>query len=169
MSVTLCSLYYNDKNKTIYEHIQQKHITNQQATTEHVQQPSSAERHSFIVNTGSKSIQLVLCAEKGPFLWFYFRHASLMYRHESNVFVLLFIFYVLIFFFFFTDFHPNAMTASLVSSHSLLQSSLKHDCETARGFSFLFFFFTKESHIQDMTWKWTIRLKDWVAVQRSRT
>lgn len=98
-------------------------------------------------NVDSTDSVWVQCC-KGPFLGFYVLHASLMYRHKSNFFVLFYClsFYVFIFYRFPSLCHG---IISLVSSHSLLQSSL-------HGFTIVklredFFspvrFFTKESHI----------------------
>lgn len=84
--------------EAIYEHIQLKDITNQQATIEHVQQSSSASGvviHSLLTkgNTATQTQPIQCC--KGPFLCFCFLHAPLMYRHESNdffLFVLMFLY-----------------------------------------------------------------------------
>lgn len=133
--------------EAIYEHIQLKDITNQQATTEHVQQSSSASGvviHSLLTkgNTATQTQPIQCC--KGPFLCFCFLHAPLMYRHESNDFFCLFYCSFMLYF----DGFPSSChsSVSLVSSHSLLRPPLTHDCETVGGLSLLFFIFYKGSH-----------------------
>lgn len=90
-------------------------------------------RHSFIIKKGGTATKTG-SAEKGPFLWFYFPHASLMYRHESNDF-----FVYLLCIYFFTDFHPSSINAPLWFPHILFRTFLHiYDC---------FFFLTKQSYI----------------------
>lgn len=114
------------RKENIYEHIQWKGITDQQATTEHMQQGVAI--HSSLKRRSSDR-------EKGPFLCFYFPHASLMYRHESNDF-----FYLLAFYFYILMPWTHLFGFLTFSSASAFFFSL--------SFVFFLFFFNKtELHL----------------------
>lgn len=101
---------------------------------------------SFIIKKGGAAMrtQLILfgsCADKGPFFcFFYFLHASLMYRHESNDF-LTFMFEL------FTDFHPlcqQHLFGYLTFSTAIPFTTYVCLWNCIGGF---FFFYKTESHV----------------------